>query len=534
MTQALERISTTLAQVRALQLELQGATQQQLAQAQERLTALRRQLAVAAEQLEVAQMQFAAAQLQLTAAQRQQVASARDQLAVVRPITLMMPAQGQTIGAFVTRKVERAVYTDRQLEEVLTDFWFNHFNVSYAKSAQMRVVLADYERNAIRAHVFGRFEEMLAATAQHPAMMIYLDNFQSTAPQGPSAAPRPAVVVAGVPVQPQARVAGGLNENYARELMELHTIGVDGGYTQQDVIEVARAFTGWGITGSGQNVAFQFQMARHDQGEKAVLGRTFEAGGGMEEGLEILSMLASHPSTARHVATKLVRHFVADDPPQRLVAELAEVFRRTDGDLREVTRALFTSETFYAPAHYRAKVKRPFEFIVSALRATDALMGQDVQNPALATQLRNFRHLPYSEPAPTGYPTAAEDWLSAGAMLARFNFALDLTAGRIAGLRVDAWSVLGERRASLEPRLTPLWSTGRGRGAAAAPVAAAERDALLGELAATLVERTMPGVGVARLQGVIAGDLAAQPQAPAGLMARAVAIALGAPDFQRY
>jgi uncharacterized protein (DUF1800 family) len=429
----------------------------------------------------------------------------------------------QAIAALVHAKLERAIASERQLEEVMTDFWFNHFNVFYNKG-QVRLALADYEQNAIRRHVFSRFEDMLIATAQHPAMLVYLDNFMST------------VAPASPPVG-QRRPRGGLNENYARELLELHTLGVDGGYTQQDVIEVARAFTGWGIvTGTTQKarpvmpaeartfarVAFQFHPERHDTGTKVVLGQTLAAGRGIEDGLDVLRMLARHPSTAEHVATKLVRHFVADDAPAELVAELAAVFRKTDGDLRAVTRALFTADAFYDPAHYRAKTKRPFEFVASALRLTGARIAQ---SQALVQQLRAFGHLPYSEAAPTGYPTAAEEWLSAGAMMNRMRFAIDLVAGRVTGVQFPPGGLLGGPEQPTPDRRQPRTNE---------PADAADEVAVH-SVATSVLQQLLPGVPPKQMEALIVEDLASQPAADRrAVTARVAALVLGSPEFQRY
>jgi uncharacterized protein (DUF1800 family) len=430
----------------------------------------------------------------------------------------------QAIGTLVQTKLERAVHAERQLEEIMTDFWFNHFNVFYNK-AQVRTALPDYEQNAIGRHVFGRFEDMLLATAQHPAMLVYLDNFTSTAP------------VASQPAGPRRPQRGGLNENYARELLELHTLGVDGGYTQQDVIEVARAFTGWGIltrattrvqpAGNGAaataatvpGVVFQFNAQRHDSGEKQVLGQVLPAGRGLEDGLDVIRLLAQHPATAEHIATKLVRHFVADDPPRQLVADLAAVFRETRGDLRAVTRALFTAKAFYDPAHYRAKTRRPFEFVAAALRLTGARVEQ---NQVLVQQLRAFGHLPYSEAAPTGYPTVAEEWLSAGALMSRMRFAVDLAAGRVAGVQFPPEAMLGAPpQAPRRPR---------------ADNGASPMDAeAVRSLTAALLHRLLPGVPSDRLEAVIADDLAAQQTSdPRTLNTRVAGLVLGSPEFQRY
>jgi uncharacterized protein (DUF1800 family) len=437
-------------------------------------------------------------------------------VAVDSTLTMKLAAARRTappIGNLATGKLDRAVFSERQLEEVMTDFWFNHFNVSYNKSTEIRYLVPDYEERAIRAHVFGKFEDMLAATAEHAAMMIYLDNARSVAPGSPAAL----AAERGSPT--------GLNENYARELMELHTLGVDAGYTQQDVIEVARAFTGWGFRTVGEAAGaasgppsamsqvdgFYFRANRHDTGDKIVLGRTIKGDRGMEEGREILDLLAHQPATAMHIATKLVRHFVSDEPDPRLVSEIAKVFADTDGDLRAVTRALFLSDRFYAPESYRAKAKRPFEFIASALRVSGASVPVVQQNTAAVTQLRSLRHLPYTYEAPTGFPTTADEWVSAGALIGRMNFSLELSRGRFGGIRFDPIGTFGTLA---EPFL------------AGAPSADA-MTAFLGQI--------IPGASLGGLTSTVSRDLAAQTDGgPVALMSRALGLAIGSPDFQRY
>ncbi|HYW07628.1 MAG TPA: DUF1800 domain-containing protein, partial [Longimicrobium sp.] len=332
-----------------------------------------------------------------------------------RPQRILVDLAGARLGS--------AVYSQRQLDDVMADFWFNHFNVYFGKG-NARYMVGDYERNAIRPHVFGRFRDMLGATAAHPAMLVYLDNARSIAADS----------MRGGPARPAGARPRGINENYARELLELHTLGVDGGYTQNDVVDVARAFTGWTV-GMGRGAPrFAFRPALHDVGAKTVLGKRLPAGRGEEDGEEVLDLLARHPATARHLGRELARRFVADEPPPRLVAELAAVFLRTDGDLREVTRALFSSAEFNAAEARGNKVKTPFEFVAGALRATDAEVGPS--RAALRT-LRELGHLPYAATAPTGYPNRSAEWASGGAMLARMNFALALAAGRVDGVRID-------------------------------------------------------------------------------------------------
>jgi uncharacterized protein (DUF1800 family) len=320
------------------------------------------------------------------------------------------------------QKLLRAVYSERQLEEVLVDFWFNHFNVFAGKGQFARFYLTEYEREAIRPYVLGRFRDMLGATAKSPAMLWYLDNWMSAAP---AAASRQA-----------QRPARGLNENYGRELLELHTLGVDGGYTQQDVVEVARAFTGWTIDsprrGGG---SFLFNPRMHDNGVKTVLGTAIPAGGGQRDGERVLDMLAAHPSTARHIARKLATRFVSDTPPQALVDRAAKVFLDTGGDLRHVTRAIVMSPEFLAAEARGVKVKTPFEFAVSAIRAS----GAEVRNAApLVQQLRTLGMPLYGAQPPTGYDDTAASWINSGALIARMNFAAALAANRLPGTRVPA------------------------------------------------------------------------------------------------
>jgi uncharacterized protein (DUF1800 family) len=345
------------------------------------------------------------------------------------------------------QKILRAAYSERQLEEVMVDFWFNHFNV-FAGKGQTRLYLSEYERDTIRPRVLGRFRDLLQATAESPAMLFYLDNWQSAAAQDSAtlaggAQPfraRPGRLLpgrppAGRPPAAQNRRPRGLNENYARELMELHTLGVDGGYTQKDVQEVARAFTGWTIANPRQGGSFRFEPRMHDAGEKIVLGHRLKAGGGKSDGERVLDLLAKHPATARHIVTKLARRFVADDPPKSLVDRAAKRFLDTDGDIREVVRTIVTSPEFFAPAAYRAKIKTPFEFVVSAVRAARA----DVVNaqPIVAALRELGMPLYFCQP-PTGYSDKAEAWVNTGALLNRMNFAVALTSGRMRGVRPEA------------------------------------------------------------------------------------------------
>lgn len=338
-------------------------------------------------------------------------------------------------------KILRAVYSERQLEEVLVDFWFNHFNV-FAGKLLVRGAVTSYERDAIRPHVFGRFRDLLGATAKSPAMLGYLDNWQNVDPKSAErlrsqtrATARPRLRQASGSGDAEPRPAPpprGLNENYARELLELHTLGVDGGYTQQDVVEVARAFTGWTMR-PRRTMTFEFAALLHDRGAKTVLGHTIPAGGGAEDGERVLDLLAAHPSTARHIATKLARRFVSDEPPPALVDRVAARFTATGGDLRETVRAVVTSPEFFAHEARAAKLKTPLEFVASALRAS----GADLRHArAVVRTLRDLGMAPYFCQPPTGYADDAATWTTSGALVSRMNFALALRDGTLRGVTV--------------------------------------------------------------------------------------------------
>lgn len=330
-------------------------------------------------------------------------------------------------------KILRAVYSERQLEAVLTDAWFNHFNV-FAGKGPTRAYVTAYERDAIRPHVLGRFRDLLGATARHPAMLFYLDNWENVDPAAGERLDRAVRRAARRPADAPPRPPRGLNENYARELLELHTLGVDGGYTQADVVAVARAFTGWTMApreGSG----FRFVPALHDRDAKTVLGHTLPAGGGIEDGEAVLDLVAAHPATARRVARMLATRFVSDTPPDALVARAAARFLATDGDLREVVRVIVTSPEFFAPGAVAAKLKTPLELVASALRAT----GADVRSARPLTRTLRELGMPlYFCQPPTGYDDTAETWAASGALVGRVNFAVDLGAGRVPGLRLPA------------------------------------------------------------------------------------------------
>jgi uncharacterized protein (DUF1800 family) len=350
----------------------------------------------------------------------------RQQLVPIVPTaarrTIMLLNAPQQVVAFdlLDAKLLRAIESNRQLAEVMDDFWFNHFNVFYDKGSD-RFSIPDYERQAIRPYVLGRFRDLLEATAKSPAMLFYLDNFQSVRPD----------IDAN---DTKRKVKRGLNENYGRELMELHTLGVNGGYTQKDVTEVARCFTGWTLFEPRRGGGFLYNDKLHDKGEKIVLGHVIPAGGGMDDGEKVLDILATHPSTARFISRELAERFVADNPPESLVEKMAATFMQTDGDIRQVMETMLTSREFWSQGAYQAKVKTPFEMVVSSVRA----LGANVSDAfALANQVDHLGEPLYRKLEPTGYSNLNSDWVNSSALLARMNFALQLAENHMPGVKVD-------------------------------------------------------------------------------------------------
>ena len=373
-------------------------------------------------------------------------------------------------------KILRAVYSERQLQEVMTDFWFNHFNI-YVQKGPDRILTASYERDAIRPNVFGKFEDLLKATAEHPAMLFYLDNWMSASPNAKipdrneirrmrrerrfggfggrfgNRAMRRMEIDEMRTINQNGKApkrSRGLNENYAREIMELHTLGVDGGYTQKDVQEVARCFTGWTIRNPRAGGDFYFNQFMHDDGEKIVLGKKIPSGGGIKDGYAVIHMLATHPSTAKFVSTKLARKFVSDNPPPALVTRMSQTFLKTDGDILEVLRTMFKSPEFFATENYRAKIKTPFEMTVSAVRA----IGADTNGaPQFHRWLAQMGEGLFMCQPPTGYPDTAERWVNTGALLERMNFALALSENRILGARVNLQNLLAGANTSRQSQV---------------------------------------------------------------------------------
>jgi uncharacterized protein (DUF1800 family) len=400
---------------------------------------------------------------------------ARREVALENPKLAAAARQTQQfVGQVQSAKLARAATSERQLYEVMVDFWENHFSV-FAGKGQTRYYLAQYDRDVIRPHALGKFRDLLGAVAKSPAMLFFLDNWESAADSTrPTLAPRPGERIARRGLRPgivARRPAGGfggagnlppaarerlqnatpeerqqlldrvkqqakrgLNENYARELMELHTLGVDGGYSQKDVQEVARALTGW--TFNRQTAEFQFNPRVHDAGEKLILGVKFPAGRGEEEGEQVLDLVARAPATARFITTKLARHFVSDDPPPALVDRCSNTFSKSDGDIRETLRCIITSPEFFSRSAYRAKVKTPFEVVASGLRALNA---QPDTTPRTAQIVARLGQPIFGRQTPDGWPDRGDAWMNTGAILNRINFGLSLAAGQVPGARLASW-----------------------------------------------------------------------------------------------
>ncbi len=456
----------------------------------------------------------------------------------------MNPKQKETLKALnnpnqvvadelIQAKLLRAIYSERQLDEVMTDFWFNHFNVYLGKGAD-RYLVTSYERDVIRPHVLGKFEDLLVATAKSPAMLFYLDNWLSVGPDSDLARgirknPYPRRRRERFPPPPQrhAKAGGkrknGLNENYGRELMELHTLGVNGGYTQNDVTEVARVLTGWTIDQPQKGGGFQFEERMHEPGTKVVLGHKIKEHG-EKEGMEVLHLLAHHPATAHFICTKLATRFVSDNPPPALVEEMAQTFLKKDGDIREVLKTMFHSPEFWRGETYRAKLKTPLEFVVSAVRAT----GGDVSDAMpLARQLNTMGMAPYGMQPPTGYSMKSDAWVNSSALLGRMNFSLALMAGRIKGVQVDA-----DRLASTNPGDTAAAAPDPQKALAmletsllAGDVSRQTHDAIVKEMETQSGEQTRVRPAPARNNDK-PGSSASSAVTIAGLI-------LGSPEFQR-
>jgi uncharacterized protein (DUF1800 family) len=439
-------------------------------------------------------------------------------------IALLQPTLLVT-GELQQTRLLTDLYSQRQLEAVMTDFWLNHFNVYLKKGPLSPWYLVDYQQNVIAPHAMGKFEDLLVATAQSPAMLFYLDNHTSIGPHS--------LAAMRAKNNPNAKKADpGLNENYARELMELHTLGVDGGYTQKDVTEVARVFTGWTIEEPRNGGGFVFNDRRHEPGTKVVLGKTIPAGG-EQEGLAVLHMLAMSPATAHHLSQQLAERFVSDTPPPALVARMAKTYLKTDGDIRQVLRTMFNSPEFWSQNAYRAKVKTPEEFVLSAVRAT----GGEVERPAIVLDAMNRLGMPfYGCQTPNGYSWAAGPWVNSGDLLTRINVALALSnhkLGTVADLdalmKISSPQGLSveEKEAKLEEALL----TG--------PMNSQARQAVLGQAQQLVAQGSVSVPDGKQPKAVRAAfvqmmDMPAPIPAPADKQAALLAgLLLGSPDFQR-
>ncbi len=428
--------------------------------------------------------------------------------------------------ALQRERVLRATFSERQLQEVMTDFWENHFSVWYGKGDVMRYVLPAFDRDVVRPRALGKFRELLGAVAHSPAMLYYLDNWRNGADRGE-------------PILARRRAGPGRNENYARELMELHTLGVNGGYTQQDVIEVARAFSGWTIRAPDSLAAFRFDSAMHDAGPKLVLGHVLPGGRGMEEGEEVLDILARSPATARFLATKLVRHFVADDPPPALVARAADAYLRTDGDIRQVLRTILGAPEFWARSAYRSRLKSPFELVASTVRALGAPPDSSARTLG---QIGYLGQSPWAHPFPDGWPDVASGWIGSDAMIRRISFAARAPGGLIPGATPDLW-----RRAALQ-RLDAGTSAAEAvaallLGDEPPPVAGAPADTVPSMDAHALAALTSADGD--RVRAILDSVAAPTPAARAArapslgnaspvLLRRLLGLALASPVFQRH
>ncbi len=408
----------------------------------------------------------------------------------------------------------RGVYSQRQLYELMVSFWENHFSIFANKDAD-RYLLTGFDREAVRPFALGRFRDLLGATAHSPAMLFYLDNWQSSQPRSyPAANGKP------------ARTSGGLNENYARELMELHTLGVNGGYTQKDVQEVARCFTGWTIQKPNEEGLFLFRPGVHDDGEKIVLGHRIPAGGGISDAERVLDILASHPSTAHFIATKLARRFISDDPPASVIDRAADTFLKTDGSIRETLRVIISSPEFFSAAAYRAKVRTPFEFVVAALRALNASSEAE---PALLDWIKRMGQPVFGRLTPDGFPDSADQWLASGSLLERFNFASALATNRIKGTHIDTSGFLADIDLndphSVADRLTTVLLGGDISRETRVVVERIAKEELAGPI---VVSSPLAGVSYGKEPGKSNVSSVAS-----SYVSQMISMLIGAPEFQR-
>ena len=532
-----------------------------------------------------AEQQRARQQVRQQRADSTRAMTATDSIALRQQQQQQFNLTRQVVTQLQSSRVARAVASDRQLQEVMTDFWENHFNIYAQKGGPEVYYLADFDQKVIRPNALGKFRDLLEAVAQSPAMLFYLDNAQSMADsnrptlRAPNQVPRVRVVPFGrgglgaimgtmraqqqqERQQQQQRKRPGLNENYGRELLELHTLGVDGGYTQQDVINVARAFTGWTIKPPAQGGGFIFRPQVHDAGEKIVLGHKLAAGRGMEDAEDVLDILAKSPATAHFISFKLARRFVSDSPSKALVDHAAQVYLQTDGDIREVLRSIITSPEFFSQRAFRSKVKSPFEVVVSAMRSLNAAPDSTQRSAQLIAYLGEpiFGHQ-----APNGWPETGESWMNTGAILNRINFGMAAAAGRLPGVDIRALPALDtigsaprekqvdavvatildgmvspDTRAVLLSGEHPMLANGAGangiQNMAPAETTAdngmsgqAMADGANGQNAARARPNQKQGGQRAALQGRGFGDIPQLTGVP-----QIVGLALGSPEFQRH
>ena len=535
-----------------------------------------------------AEQQRARQQVRQQRADSTRAMTATDSIALRQQQQQQFNLTRQVVTQLQSSRVARAVASDRQLQEVMTDFWENHFNIYAQKGGPEVYYLADFDQKVIRPNALGKFRDLLEAVAQSPAMLFYLDNAQSMADsnrptlRAPNQVPRVRVVPFGraglgaimgtmraqqqqqrqQQQQQQRRKRPGLNENYGRELLELHTLGVDGGYTQQDVINVARAFTGWTIKPPAQGGGFIFRPQVHDAGEKIVLGHKLAAGRGMEDAEDVLDILAKSPATAHFISFKLARRFVSDSPSKALVDHAAQVYLQTDGDIREVLRSIITSPEFFSQRAFRSKVKSPFEVVVSAMRSLNAAPDSTQRSAQLIAYLGEpiFGHQ-----APNGWPETGESWMNTGAILNRINFGMAAAAGRLPGVDIRALPALDtigsaprekqvdavvatildgmvspDTRAVLLSGEHPMLANGAGangiQNMAPAETTAdngmsgqAMADGANGQNAARARPNQKQGGQRAALQGRGFGDIPQLTGVP-----QIVGLALGSPEFQRH
>ncbi len=457
----------------------------------------------------------------------------------------MTPQQKETVvallnptllvaGELLQTRLLTDIYSQRQLQAVMTDFWLNHFNVYLKKGQFAPWYLVDYQQNVIAPNAMGKFEDLLVATAKSPAMLFYLDNHSSIGPHS--------IAAARAQANPAAKNRDpGLNENYARELMELHTLGVDGGYTQKDVTEVAKVFTGWTIEEPRKGVGFTFNERRHEPGPKYVMGQTIQENG-EQEGLAVLHRLATSPMTAHHLSQELAERFVSDTPPPALVDRMAKTYMRSGGDIRQVLRTMFSSPEFWSREAYRAKVKTPEEFVLSAVRAT----GGEVERPAMVLNAMGQLGMPFFGcQTPNGYSWRAGAWVNSGDLLTRINIALALASHKL-GTSTDLDALMkikgpdaasaGEKEAKLEtifldgelnPQARQTVLQQAGQLAAQGPITLPAPDP-------SRQGARQAGTLPIRAAFVQVMDLATPIPPPADKQAALVAgLLLGSPDFQK-